>query len=425
MCSAFEPLADEAAAGDQAGAGHAGVHAERGPDDAGVLGHEVDRMPVHGHPHGPEEVVAGHREFPAHHDEFRIEQVDQTGRLLAQVQADLLHGLDAQDVLAPDGVHDLLQRQGLFRGKDARGEDRGFAGADAREEDALERLAGDLRFVASPFAASADDLVVEAIHMPEFPGKAGFPAIDERVDDNAHPEAPVDIDHQHAPAAGPGPQQEFPPGHRPGVVVQGQGDAGDLVQAVDQRLPRRMEPGVAVAGDAVDASGQGDADAFQEASGLGRFRNRFPQQVAHPVERPVRFHRELIIPESMEHAAPEIHESGPDVPVVQVQAQETAGIPAEPVQLRPAAAGGIRFPAVFQVPLLDQGCDVFDSGPNADVQGFSDLGNRATVVPGAQGQDLIVGGRHRHHLRGFRCENSHIQQIIKYITPKINYIPTK
>ena len=57
-------------------------------DDPSGLAAGVETAPFDEQPPGIQEVVAGHGEFAAYDHEFRVEQVDQAGRLLAEEDAD-------------------------------------------------------------------------------------------------------------------------------------------------------------------------------------------------------------------------------------------------------------------------------------------------------------------------------------------------
>ena len=259
---------------------------------------------------------------------------------------------------------------------------------------ALEGLPGDFRLVAAALAAAADDLVVEPVHVPELAGVAGFPAIEMPVPDDAQAEAPVHVEEQHVPAPDAGALQQLAVGHRARIVAQAQRQSRLGLQELGQGMVRLDEDRMALAGFRVHASRQGDADALHVPSEAVAVLEGDLQDADQPLVG-VRGVQVIVVqhPGPL-HPAPEIDQAHVHEPVIDIQAQEVAGLLAESVQVRFPAAGRFGGSQVFHIAFVDQGSDMLGDRSDAQVQPFRRLGDGARPLAGKQSKDRVF--KHFH-----------------------------
>ena len=233
------------------------------------------------------------------------------------------------------------------------------------------------------------------------------------VPDDAQAEAPVHVEEQHVPAPDAGALQQLAVGHRARIVAQAQRQSRLGLQELGQGMVRLDEDRMALAGFRVHASRQGDADALHVPSEAVAVLEGDLQDADQPLVG-VRGVQVIVVqhPGPL-HPAPEIDQAHVHEPVVDVQAQEVAGLLAESVQVRFPAAGRFGGTQVFHIAFVDQGSDMLGDRSDAQVQPFRRLGDGAGPLPGEQGQDRVLKHFHSVLVGWFRDKYKYYYSNIK------------
>ena len=282
----------------------------------------------------------------------------------------------------------------------------------------MQRRAGRARLEAADLAAAADDVVVQDGEVPQLAGVAGLAVVELAVHDDAHAEAPADVDEDHVAVGLLAERHEFAVGHGAGVVLDGDGNVEFLLEDAAQREVVADEIGEAVALLGVDAAGEAHAHAEDLDPGNAAADDLVHDHAAHGAEGVLVGHEhELDVLDIGNDLALEIADGDVEMVARDVHAHEIAGIRVEAVHARATAAGGAHLAFIFDKVLLHEFGNELGDGGDADSQRAAEVGDAIVVVSDAQTQDFPL---HSGALAGGvvekrRCHSgSRVQSVQKY-----------
>ena len=205
------------------------------------------------------DIILGHGQRPAQHDEVGIEEVDEPRHGLAERMPDGFHDFDGKHVRLSQRFENILQ-QDLLAAIVLVGKHRNTLLRQLLHEYTVHGRARGTGFEAAALAAPADHLVVEQREMPEL-ARESRPAIEQfAVDDQPDAQTPAGIDEYHRILVVTHATHVLPVGHRPGIVLDIDLAAQAFLQQHRERLLLDEEIAVTVPGLGIDPPREVEAD---------------------------------------------------------------------------------------------------------------------------------------------------------------------
>ena len=211
----------------------------------------------------------------------------------------------------------------------------------------------------------ANDFVVVCRHVAQFSRKAGFPGINLPVDDDAHTQSPAQVDEEDVFLSMNVPLKEFTVGHGSCVVVYRDGMSYSFGDDFREGTLLEVEPAVAVARIRVDSSGDVDVDVeylfFLYVDPFDELVYQFAKLVqslrgVFAMIGDVHF--------QVHHISFEVHQPDVDGELLDVYADEVAGLGIQTVQAGAASAVGALLAILVDVPFLAHLIDELGDGWN-------------------------------------------------------------
>lgn len=260
-------MLDRLLAGQHAGAHHAGVAHQQRAAQLGVLAHHIKRILTDRRLERLHEVVSRIGELTADDDEVGIVEIDQSGDVHAEVIADLLEDVDAEDILSLCGIDQQVQSDVLRIG-DAEGAVRRCEGRGVSLRDPLLKLpvhgtSARLCLETALLTAVAEYLVLERMDMPELAAEAGLAGVGLAVDDDTESETPGDIDVEDVSPLLTDVSHILSVGAGAGVVVDPDRDPEALCEDLAERSLAEIEVRVAAPGLGIDPAEEVEPDGYE------------------------------------------------------------------------------------------------------------------------------------------------------------------
>ena len=209
------------------------------------------------------------------------------------------------------------------------------------------------------------------------------------VHDDAHAEAPADVDEDHVGVGLLAEGHIFAVGHRAGVVLDRDRDVEFLLENALEGEVVADEIRQAVALLRIDAARKAHAHAQDLDPGDAALDDLVHDHAAHRAEGVlVGLQHEFDVLDVRDDLAFEIADRDVEVVTRHVHADKVARVRIESVHARAASAGGAYLAFVLDEILIDQLADEFGDRGHADAQRPAEVGDAVVVVSDAQPQDF-------------------------------------